>query len=485
VTPGALTVFTSVESRLAKVYRLDASGALEKATAAQLSRGRFDVREYDGVGELAGLIEGLTTHQAICASLPTDGIVSGTVVAESMLASNPGAVARNKSNFRLQGGPGFLFLDHDAAGEGLSRDDLWQLLVQCCPALAEAGFLWRPSGSSHVCHGDQDLTGLRGQHLFVLLADVSDAPRVVKTIAARMWLAGHGRIDLSSAGSFLKRCPIDEAPVDAARLIFAAGSVCEPPLEQRRGPAVILSDGGFLDSRRLVADLSTSEADCLDALIESAKSAQLPEAMAVRARHRSDTISRRLPAMLADGVEVGDAAARIGAAVDAAYGGVLLADFELTAVIDGKPVAVVVGDLLKDRERWHEIDFLVPGNEGHRGGSADARAYLMGSSLIIYSLDGPQVFTLRAQATVIRTAKGSRSELVESLCKVLADQDDVFATDAGPVQVVDGRVILLTPQRLQNLVGSRVALLVRGSGGKDVPTDLTKEAADLTLAELT
>jgi hypothetical protein len=157
----------------------------------------------------------------------------------------------------------------------------------------------------------------------------------------------------------------------------------------------------------------------------------------------------------------------------------------MTAVIDGKPVAVVVGDLLKDRERWHEIDFLVPGNEGHRGGSADARAYLMGSSLIIYSLDGPQVFTLRAQATVIRTAKGSRSELVESLCKVLADQDDVFATDAGPVQVVDGRVILLTPQRLQNLVGSRVALLVRGSGGKDVPTDLTKEAADLTLAELT
>lgn len=483
---GAATVFRSERSALAKTYQVGEAGEVQKTTAAQLSLGQYEVREFADLGELAELIDGLTTHHAICASLPSDGSARGRVVAESMCSAYPDALTRTKANFSLQSRPGLLFLDHDAAGaSALSREALWALLLECCPALADAGVLWRPSGSSHVCHGDDDLTGLRGQHVFVLLQDVSDAPRVVKVIAARMWLAGHGRIEVSRSGSLLTRCPVDVSPSDAARLIFAAGSDCVAPLEQRRGPPVFLARGGFLDSRTAIPDLTAAEQERFESLVESAKSAAMPEAMRVRSEHRAATINRRLPAMLAAGIEAGEAAERIGRAVDAAFGGVLLADFELMAVIDCQRVPVTVRDLLCDRERWDQVDFLVPGNEEHRGGAADARAYLRSSSPILYSLDGGEVFRLRQQAEVIRTARGSRGELVEALCGVVAAQPDVFATDAGPVLMVDGRLVPLTPQRLQNLVGSRVVLLARGSSGKDAPCDLQREAAELTLAALT
>ncbi|WP_430417985.1 hypothetical protein [Methylibium petroleiphilum] len=483
---GALTVFCSETAKLAKEYSLAADGELVKRSSAQMSSGTFEVREFDSVAGLAQLIEGLTTQQALCASLPHDGSTSGRIVCQATLTANPGALARSKAHFGLKPRPGLVFIDHDSvAGEALSRDELWCLLLQAAPGVSESGALWLPSGSSHVCNGVTDLTGLRGQHVYVLLQDTSDAPRVVKTIAARLWLLGQGRIELSSSGSMLLRCPIDTAPTDGARLVFSAGADCKPPLEQRRGAAVVLSAGGFLDSRAMVPDLTREEMDRYVSLVESAKSAKIPEALTIRATHRAATISKRLPAMLAAGVGAAEAEARISAAVDAAYGGTLLSDFELTAAFsDGRHQTVTVAEVLKNREQWNEVDVLVPGNEDHRGGAPDARLFLRGSSPIVYSLDGDQVFRLRQQSEVVRSAKGSRGELVEALCRVVAEQPDVFLTDAGPALLIDGRLVPLTAQRLQNLVGSRVALMTRGANGKDQPTDLHREAADLVLAAM-
>lgn len=483
---GALTVFRSSDVSLAKQYSLDSDGKLIKRASANMTSGTYQVHEFNNVAALAQLIEGLGTQQALCASLPNDGSSSGRIMCQAALSANFDAKARSKAHFSVQPRPGLLFLDHDASADAsLSRNELWSLLLQAAPALAHAGVMWLPSGSSHVFNGRTDLSGLRGHHLYGLLQDASDAPRIVKTIAARLWLLGHGRIELSSSGSMLTRCPVDTSPCDAARLIFAAGADCKPPLEQRRGAAVILSAGGFLDTRTAIPDLTREERDRHEALVESAKSAKLPEALAIRATHRAATVSKRMPALLAAGVGAAEAEARIGAAVDAAYGGTLLGDFELTAVFaDGRHQTVTVTEVLRKREIWHEQNVLVPGNEGHRGGRPDARLFLLGSSPIAYSLDGDQVFRLRQQSEIVRTAKGSRGELVEALCRVIGEQTDVFQTDTGPALLIDGRLVPLTAQRLQNLVGSRVALLARGANGRDTPTDLHREAADLVLAAL-
>ena len=188
---------------------------------------------------------------------------------------------------------------------------------------------------------------------------------------------------------------------------------------------------------------------------------------------------------MAQGVTAADAEQRIGAVVDSAFGGVLLGEFMLTVVRDdGTREQATVAQVLDQRERFNEEDCLDPLNPGHRGGSPDARLYLDSASPVVYSLDGNVVYRLRRQAERICTAKGARGELVEAVVRVLVEQDDVFMTDAGPVQVVGGRVIALTAQRVQNLIGSRVALFGRGANGRDIPTDLTREAADLALAAL-
>jgi hypothetical protein len=393
---------------------------------------------------------------------------------------------RGKSTFGLQSSPGLLFIDHDAPDEagGMSRDDLWRCLCAAVPALATAGVVWRPSGSSHIFKSEQDLTGLRGQHMFVMLADASDGPRVIKILATRLWLAGLGKVVVSKAGSLLIRCPVDTAPSDAARLIFS-GASCGKGLEQRRGPPVTLNRGGFLDSRALVTDLTAEERGRYEALVEQAKLAAEPEGARRRAEHRSTVIAQRLPEMMKRGASAADAEQRIGTAIDAAWGRTLLADFELTAVHeDGRREAVTVGQVLADRDRWHELDVLDPINPQHRGGAADCRLYLHGTSPIAFSLDdGGIVYRLRSAQQRLIVAKGSRGELVNAIAATVAADARVFGTEAGPVLVEGGRMLALTVDRLMNVIGSAVSLVVKTAKG-DAPTDVTREVAGLVLAAL-
>ncbi len=477
---GLCTIFESPRP-LAKRWELR-DGKPEKTTAAHMTSGTYRVAEFGSISELAALVEGITTHQALCASLPRAGASSGRVTTVRALSQNPGCLTRTKRHFGLDAKPGILFIDCDQ--EGISREDLWQMLAKAAPALRSAGVLWRPSGSSHIFHGDQDATGLRGQHLYVMLGDASEGPRIVKTLSERLWLAGRGHIRISSAGSLLVRCPIDTAPSDAARLIFAGGAECVHPLEQRRGPVVVLNDGGFLQPRD-VPDLTAAEAGRVEALVEQAKAAKHSAAVQRRAEHRSATVAKRLHGLVQQGVSASEAEQRIGAAIDAAFGGVLLGDFELTIVHDdGRHEAVTVAQVLADRDRWHEADCLDPVNPEHRGGAPDCRLYLHGTSPIAFSLDdGGKVYRLRPQQRRISVARGNRAELVAALVDVVSSLDCAFLADAGPVIVDRGRQWPMTPERLMNLIGREVVLTAKNKGGEG-PMDLQREVASLVLAAL-
>jgi hypothetical protein len=478
---GRATIFIS-ESPLAKRYRLDDAGQLVKTTAAQMTRGSFRVVEFDSAGGLAAIVDSIGTSQALCASVPVSEAASGTVVTDAMLPDNPGAVARTKRHFELRGSPGLLFLDSDDGK--LSHDALWLALRVAVPALAGAGVVWRPSGSSHVCSGDDDLTGLKGQHLYLLIADASDGPRVVKILAARLWLAGHGTVVVSKSGALLLRCPIDTAPADAARLIFAGGAICEPPLQQRRSPAVSLTDGGFLDSRSLVPDLTADEEARLAVMVEKAKADKMPEALQRRAEHRAGIIAKRLPELIHAGVPAADAEARIGAAVDATFGGTLLSDFELTVVHDdGRHEVVTVGQVLADRLRWDGVKCLDPVNPEHRGGAPDCKLYLLGTSPVAFSFDSG-TYRLRNAKQRLIVNRGARAELVQQLASTVANLDCMFRNDAGPVLVtLDGRQCALGVESLMNVIGSEVELVTMQKNGA-APADLQRETASLVLAAL-
>jgi hypothetical protein len=171
--------------------------------------------------------------------------------------------------------------------------------------------------------------------------------------------------------------------------------------------------------------------------------------------------------------------------VDAAYGGVLLGDAELTVVHpDGKREVVTVAQVLSQRDRYHEADCLDPLHPGHRGGAADARVFLLSASPIIWSMDSQCVFRLRVQQRRLSVARGARAELVAGLVAAVADMDQVFMTDAGPVLFDGSRTLPLNDLRLMGLVGGEVALFTK-TGKGEAPTDLPREVAQLVLASLT
>lgn len=488
MSSGRLTIITS--SRPAtpgKRFSLS-GGSLDKETAGQLVLGQYEVVSFDGAAALAALLASLSTSQALCASTPRNGSEAGGLVSKALQAQHPRAITRTKEAFAFESGQrGAFVLDFDPPASGaMTQGELWQCLLSVAPQAAACGAVWWASGSSHIWANGTELQGLRGQRLYLLMADVSDTQRAMKVLAQRLWLAGLGRVDVSDSGALLLRSVFDEAMAQPARLDFIGGAVCTAPVEQRRGVPVVLSEGGWLDTREALPDLTADEQGRYEAKVAEAKAAARGEAEARRAAWVRRRIAEGLPAAMARGASASEAEGAIRATLDAAFGGTLLGDFELIVVReDGRREVVTVDHLLRHRDQYHESNCLDPLNPGHRDGAADARLYLLDASPILYSLDdGGQVYRLRRQLERVEFSAGSRSAFVEGVAAALGRQDDIFLTGAGPAQVVDGKVLPLTASRLMNLIGSRVAMFRSAKGGKAVPFDIPKETAELVLAEL-
>jgi hypothetical protein len=487
---GAVTVITSTLPRqLGKAFALDSAGHVVKNTAGQMIRGSYEVRSFDGVRDLVTLLSGVSTSQALCASLPKCGHESGALVSRALLAETPGAIARTLEHWHLPSGqPGVLILDFDPpkSGEAFGRDELWQVLLSVAPGVADGGAVWWCSGSSLIYNDGQQVAGVRGQRVYLLMQDLSDTKRTMEVLEARCWLAGLGRIEVSDSGALLERAVFDSAMSQPARLDFIGGAVCKPPLTQERGLPVILSGGGFIDTREAFPELTPDEAGRVAVLIEEAKAKAKPEATQRRQAWKAKRVADGLPSLMSHGVSAADAEDRLARCVDAAFSRTLLGDLALTVFgSDGLPEVVTVDHVLSHRDRYNLSTCLDPLNPSHRGGSADGILYLQSASPVLYSFDdGGVTYWLRTATERIESARGQRGDLVDQVVGVLDKSPDVFMTDAGPVLINStGRALPLTAARLQLWVGTRLALFSRGKGGAS-PMDLPREVAELVLAGL-
>ena len=284
--PCCVTVFaTTKPATLGKTYKLGLNG-IEKMTAGQMVEGAYEVRSFGNVHGLAALLASIRTDQALCASLPIDGSTSGRIVTKTAMKDNPGALSRTKDCCALPvGAPALVILDYDPHGTPLTRDELWALLNAACPAIADCGVVWWCSGSSHLYDGDAEWQGLRGQRFYLVAADGTEAARFGDVLAKRLWLSGHGHVAVSASGSLLVRGIFDAAMFQPARFDFIEGSVCHPLLLQRRGQPFFLSEGGWLDTRAALPDLTPDEESRYLAAIDDAKGKAEPEAKALRMPH--------------------------------------------------------------------------------------------------------------------------------------------------------------------------------------------------------
>jgi len=81
----------------------------------------------------------------------------------------------------------------------MGRKAIVKALLVVCPDLNHANLIWWPSTSSYIHAGDEELTGLKGQRLYLFVKDASDIERAGKTLNERLWAIGHGRYEVSKS----------------------------------------------------------------------------------------------------------------------------------------------------------------------------------------------------------------------------------------------------------------------------------------------
>src|SRR4051794_11544901 len=97
---AAVTIFTNSKGRpLSKSATLDSEGRLHVTPSAQLSQGTYRVVPAANITELARVISGLTTSEALAHGVPKTGAQTGTVVSEAKRQSAPGALTRSLECF--------------------------------------------------------------------------------------------------------------------------------------------------------------------------------------------------------------------------------------------------------------------------------------------------------------------------------------------------------------------------------------------------
>lgn len=485
MSPGKLTLIsTRLPATLGKTFRLTAVG-LEKRTAGQMVEGSFQTCEFEDVEALAEILEDVGTDQAIMSSLPKDGRPRGEIVTKADKTLHPGALTRTKEDFCFPPDqPGISILDYDppAGLSPLTQEQLWALLLATVPGIESAGVLWWCSGSSFIYQGENQIRGLGGQRVYILIKDVADTKRFGENLFKRLWLSGHGRFEISAAGSLLSRSIIDMAMFQPARLDFIGGAICEFPLEQRRGLPVVLAAGGFLDTHVALPELTASEQAQYEDLIEAAKLKIAPRAEEVKSKWQAERLPSMVERLVKSGVPADQAEERAERTLSTALRGVLLGDFEVT-LADGK--TVTVGQILDDRAKYHGLLTRDPLEPEYLDSKVCGKLYLFGSSPALSSrAHGGQTFRLLRQPARLYIQKGNKALLVDQIIEKLNQDPDLFTRGGAIIRIENGEIRHLRKHALMHTIGSRIAFFTRNEKGQDTPTDLPGDVVDMVVAML-
>jgi hypothetical protein len=406
---------------------------------------------------LAAILQSLTPAQALVYGVPINTATRVMTRKAFAEAGQPaGATTRTKDAFQWPQGAGILMLDYDpAAGcDPLDRQALVQAIQQAAPGLADAALLWWPSASSCIWADKRELRGVMGQRLYVLVKDPADIPRAGKALVARLWLAGHGHIEISSSGSMLERTLVDASVWQPSRLDFAGGAACGAGLQQHRGDPVIIK-GSFeqIDTRTALPELTPEENDRLTAIKNAAKTAERPKADGIKEQwidaHAQDMVApkdRGNPEVMREAK---------GVAQRALETGVLAGDFVVLVEVNGKVERVTVRNLLDDRDHYHNCLARDPLEPDYDGARLVGRLFLLQARPVLHSFaHGGKAYRLHRAPARVELVKGHTAEAATATIELL--RHDPIAFDFGGQLALadDGRVHPLCEHALAHHLGT-------------------------------
>jgi hypothetical protein len=217
-----LTKLTKHGGSLTKKIFLAPDGTLVKdGSACVMARGTAERVKVADVHELGGLIESLTSEQAIALGTPRAELPDRVEVTTKRKLMNGVArsdiIARTKDDI-VYLGPAYALLDYDTKGMpgpvGAEIERLGGFLKALCrvlPALRAAALVIRRSTSAGLYHSDtgQMFPGSDGLHVYVQAKDGGDVERFLRALHERCWLHGFGWMIAGVSGQLLERSIVD------------------------------------------------------------------------------------------------------------------------------------------------------------------------------------------------------------------------------------------------------------------------------------
>jgi hypothetical protein len=230
-----ITVFTKSGGLLTKRISLSGDDSI-KSDSSDCRMARGDARRVRvaNAKELATIIERIRSNQAIgLGTLRPDLPDEVEVVTKAKLANSvarTALIARTGDNiiFRKDE-PAFALLDFDTKGmppgiaaEPKRRGGFLDAMKSVLPALGGVATVTRRSTSAGLSRSDtgKELPGSDGLHVYLLVQDGADIPRLLKVLHERCWLAGLGWVRIGRAGQLLERSLIDHTAGRPERLVF-------------------------------------------------------------------------------------------------------------------------------------------------------------------------------------------------------------------------------------------------------------------------
>lgn len=447
-----LSIITSITPKtLTKKRTLGANGDMITDTVAQMTEGKAVNVSVTSVKQMADILDGLEHNQAVTWGIHA-GLQPEVTILSTKLYEQQGrpdnAFTRTNKHYRWGNHGGVMMLDCD--DKTLSQADFIKAVNDVIP-LDDVAYIWRPSSSSYIYNGNEQMNGLTGQRLYIFVTDANDIARAGKALFERLWLNGHGYYEISKVGSYLERSPIDAAVFQPSRLDFAAGSHCVAPLEQRP-VATECYNGQPLDTKAVLPELTAKQQKALAEIKIQAKAPYADEVAEIRAVFSHDKAIANLTKQGITEPTDDQLTAAKNNVLRAVNMDVLAGDFIIT-LADGKQITI--GEALDDPEHYHGAITEDPLEPDYNNHSNTGKLYLQGQSPRLFSqAHGGKTYKLMRQPRRLEHVGGKMTDTTLQTLQLMRALPDYYDMGDQLITIKDGNIIPFSEPLLEHELGA-------------------------------
>ena len=466
-----VVVFTKPEKHGIATKRIKlVNGEIDSdASECRMWDGAARVESVRGVDGFEALINGLSSQQFICLGAikaefkPRPGekvrVVSRDIY--DQINDKRGVITRTLDCFEFPAGQGPMLLDVDYKGVPAAvrlKGKPWDILVSLFPMFGNAARVERSSTSSGLYDAKTGASFERsgGSHIYPIVQDARDIPRVIDVIFDVLWANGFGWSLVSKGGAVLTRGLIDASVGSPERPIFEGPPAVEPPLAQDKSRRATAIDGEILDTRAAFPDPTAEIKQRAEQARAEWRARLKPEAEKVQKAQTEERVEKAVAKAKANNQPLPDRD-RLRRELTRAYDedSLLSPDFELE--FDDPAIDVVtVAEVLSDRSRFIGQTLADPLEGPSYGRKALVMEDRFNGGLFIKSFaHGGVGYRLVLNETMIR-AMIERAKSEDAVNVFLEAMDEAALFPGGEEALAD-----LCAKRVGTIKGPRVLKLLQ------------------------